>query len=113
VCSPPVVVMQTPEDLVRGVRSHVLVVLRLRWLAPDVLVDALVGPGVIEVFLVLHHCGMKVPLAQDQEVVQSVHDVSKGELSPQCARVSVSYSRPRACSPHPYQLYSESEKDRE
>ena len=49
--------------------SHVLLLFRLRWLPRDVLPDALVGSGVIEVGLILLHCLMEMALAQ-YEVVQ-------------------------------------------
>ena len=51
--------------------SHVLVLFRLLWLARDVLVDALVQPGVIEVGLILLDCLMDVALAEDQEEVEA------------------------------------------
>ena len=63
--------MQATEDWVRDDLSHVLLLVRLRWLARDVLVDALVGSGVIEVGLILLHCLMEMALAQYEEEVEA------------------------------------------
>jgi hypothetical protein len=42
-----------------------------QWLAWDSLLNLLMGPGVVEVFLILSHCAMQMPLAQNQEMVQA------------------------------------------
>ena len=62
--------MQSTKDWVRDDLSHVLR-LRLLWRAWDVLADALVRPGVIEVSLILLHCLVEMALVQDQEEVEA------------------------------------------
>ena len=47
--------MQAAEDRVRDDLSLVLLLFRLLWQARGVLVDAVMGPGVIEVGLTLFH----------------------------------------------------------
>lgn len=51
--------------------SYVLLLFRLLSLARDVLIDALAGPGVIEVSLILLHCLIEMALAQNKAKVEA------------------------------------------
>ena len=61
--------------------SHVLLLFRLRWLARGWAYDALVGPGVIEVGLILLHCLMEMALAQYKQEVEAFSSHTAQEAS--------------------------------
>jgi hypothetical protein len=78
---PVVVVMQTALHGARTELSNHLWLGLWYWLAQGSPPISLVGPGVIEVPLLLFHSPVQVSLAQDQEVAQSEHGVSRKEPS--------------------------------
>ena len=68
---PTVVMMKTTEDGVGDDLSGSMRLIRsLR--AGDVLLDALVRPGVIEVGLVLLDCPIQMALVEDEEIVEAL-----------------------------------------
>ena len=65
--------MQATKDWVRDDLSPVLLLLRLLWRARDVLVNALVGPGVIEVGLILLYCLIEMAVLAENAVRSGIN----------------------------------------
>ena len=81
---PVVIVMQSAQHWARDELSTLLWLSPWHWLARDCLPNPLVGPGAVEVRLVLLHYAMQVSLAEDQQVVQafSTHAAQKSLADP-------------------------------
>ena len=67
-----IIVMQTTQDWARDYLPNHLWLCLWHRLARDSLPNSLVGPRMVEVFLVLLHYAIQVPLAEDHEVVQTL-----------------------------------------
>jgi hypothetical protein len=63
--------MRATEDWLADDLAPGCLLLRLSWWTQDMLVHALVRPGMVEVGLMLLHRSIEMPLAQDEEKVQA------------------------------------------
>jgi hypothetical protein len=85
---PAVVVMKTTQYGARDELPNHLWLGPWHLLAWDSLSNTLVGPGVVEAPLILFHCPVQMPLAQEQDVLQALPPHSAQEpLTRRCAAV--------------------------
>ena len=93
---PVVIVMQTTQHRTRCDFPTGWRCLWSLWLARNALLDALMGSGVVEVFLVLLHHSVQMALPQDQKVVEALSPQAADETLADCVRPRC----PTGCAQH-------------